>query len=299
MSGTQPAISVVTVTWNSADTIEACVAPLAGHDDIEIVVVDNDSADDTLERVARAAPDATVVQTGANCGFAVGVNAGVAAATGDTVILLNPDGAADADGLRRLAATLSDSTVAAPRILDGAGAVTRSVRAHPTVRGQFAVALGLHKLLRALDPDDDFGATATTEPLEVPVVSGACFAIPTARFRDLGGLDERFFLYGEEVDFCLRVAAAGGTIRYQPSIEVSHIGGVSAEKTGGGTDFIMFESRVRLFAKHRGRLAAHLARLALLILAARRRDQRALSAMRQPMSEILAPRHPTLDERRP
>ncbi|MEZ5245290.1 MAG: glycosyltransferase family 2 protein [Acidimicrobiales bacterium] len=290
------ALSVVVVTWNSADTLEAAVSPLSGERDIELIVVDNDSADDSIAVACRAAPEAIVVQTGGNCGFAAAVDVGADAASADVLVLLNPDCVADPAALRHLAARVHDGVaVAAPRLTDGAGLVARSVRRRPRVRDQFVVATGLHKISHRLDPDDDGGASSATRPMTVEVVSGACFATPLERFRELGGLDPRFFLYGEEVDYMARVADSGGRIEYDPAVSVVHIGGTSADKVASGTDFLLMESRVRWFRKHRGRVAAQLVRLALTMWAVRRRDRAAIRAMCRPMSRILTPTHPVPD----
>ncbi|MEM9519814.1 MAG: glycosyltransferase family 2 protein [Actinomycetota bacterium] len=293
MTNARSTIAVITVTWNSADTIQGCLTPFAACDDIEVIMVDNASADDTIARAREALPRAVVVQTGANCGFAAAVNAGIAASDAETVVLLNPDGSTTPDDVRRLTSQLDEADVVAPRIVDETGAVARSVRRQPTVIDQFVVAFGLHRVIPARDPDGDQGAGSAIEPLDVDIVSGACFATTRERFEELGGLDERFFLYAEEVDYCIRVRRHGGTLRYDPRSRAMHIGGVSAAKTGGGTAFILFESRVRLFDKHRGRLAAHLVRAALVVLALRRRDRRALRAMVRPLHKIVTPTHPT------
>lgn len=288
-----PRVSVVVVTWNSSATIEPLLHPLVDDPTIELIVVDNDSADDTLATVAAHAPNAVRIRTGGNCGFAGGINTGADAATGDVLVLLNPDCVASPATLHHLAdRTRAGADIVAPRLTDEAGAVTRSVRRRPRLRDQFVVALGLHKLVTALDPDDDGGASTASEPMAVDVVSGACFATPLARFRDLGGLDQRFFLYGEEVDYMVRVADGGGRIEYDPAATVVHIGGASSDQVSSGTDYILFESRVRWFHKHRGRVAAQLTRLALALWALRRRDRAAIRAMFSPMKRILTPTHP-------
>ncbi|MDW3219303.1 MAG: glycosyltransferase family 2 protein [Acidimicrobiales bacterium] len=290
---TEPGLSIVVVTWNSSATLAPLLAELTGHDDLEIIVADNDSADDSLAVAAAAAPDAIRIRTGGNCGFAGGVNAGAAAASKDVLVLLNPDCVAAPDDLRHLADRVRGGLgIAAPRLTDESGAVTRSVRRRPTLLDQFVVAAGLHKVSDRLDPDSDGGASSATAPVEVDVVSGACFATPLALFHELGGLDERFFLYGEEVDYMVRVAEAGHAIEYDPAATVMHIGGTAADQVSTGTDFLLMESRVRWFRKHHGRVAAQLARVALAAWALRRRDRAAIRAMFRPMKTILTPTHP-------
>jgi hypothetical protein len=288
-----PRVSVVVVTWNSADTIAELARPLRDDPGIELVVVDNDSGDDTIAVVRSTAPQAVIIDTGGNCGFAAGVNAGAAVARSDMLVVLNPDCVAAPEVVHHLADRCRRGPgIVAPRLTDEHGAVTRSVRHLPRLRDQFVLAAGLHRLHDRFDPDDDGGATLATAPMSVDVVSGACFATPTALFTELGGLDERFFLYAEEVDYMARVAEAGRVVEFDPTVSVVHIGGVSADQVTTGTDHYLMESRVRWFAKHRGRWAAHAARAALTAWALRRRDRAAVTSMRRPMREILTPTHP-------
>lgn len=290
---TSSRVSVVVVTWNSAGTIEALLEPLVDDAALELIVVDNDSADDTMAVVARRAPDAVRIRTGGNCGFAAGVDVGAEAATGDVLVLLNPDCIAEPAVVHHLADRVrAGSGIVAPRLIDEHGAVSRSTRRRPRLADQFVVAAGLHRIADRFDPDADGGASAAAGPVAAEVVSGACFATPLSLFRELGGLDQRFFLYGEEVDYMVRVADAGRRIEYDPTVSVVHLGGVSADQVSSGTADVLFESRVRWFDKHHGRLQAQLARLALAAWALRRRDRAAIRAMFRPMKQILTPTHP-------
>lgn len=295
-AGSRPRVSVVVVTWNSAGTIAELVRPLVDDPGIELVIVDNDSADDTIAVVEAIAPDAVTIDTGGNCGFAAGVNTGAAAARSDMLVVLNPDCVATPEVVHHLADRCRRGPgIVAPRLTDEHGTTTRSVRHFPRLRDQFVLAAGLHRLHDRFDPDDDGGATLATEPIEVDVVSGACFATPRALFTELGGLDERFFLYAEEVDYMVRVAQAGRSVEFDPTVAVVHIGGVSAEQVSSGTDHVLMESRVRWFAKHRGRWAAQAARAALASWALRRRDGAAVRSMLRPMRRILTPTHPRVE----
>ncbi len=308
--------SVLIVTWNSAATIADCVGPLVNHVGIEIVVADNASSDDTVELVRAESSAAIIVETGANCGFAAGINAAARAASGDVLVLLNPDAVTDPGTVRSLAEAVRTDPrggIAAPALVDEHGVRTRSTRRMLRVSDQWVVALGLHRISSRLDPDKETLTGADSGPIPVQVVSGACFATPTELFDRLGGLDTRFFLYSEEVDYCVRVAAEDGRVDLHPELVVRHIGGVSAALAPSATDVALRESRVRLFQKHRGSAAARLVQAGMLTGAVvrllpsvvvdaarptrprwrRTRGQWAIMrALGRPTSRVLEPSHP-------
>lgn len=212
-----PTLSVLIVTWNSreelARTLPALLPELGEGD--ELIVVDNDSTDGTAEAVEGLDSRArvVVVPTGANLGFAAGCNAGAAAASGDLLVILNPD--------------------AAP--LPGFGAAIR----RPWLQGrgwaawQALVAdAGGTRINSAGNPIHFTGivwAGGHGEPIaaappagEVAVLSGACLAIPLRTWNEVGGFPGEFFLYHEDVDLSLRLRLRGGTLGIEPAAVVDH-----------------------------------------------------------------------------
>lgn len=275
--------SVVVVTYQSEATIAGCLAPLADDPRLELIVVDNASTDATLEKVRTAAPDARIVASPVNTGFAAGVDTGARFAHGDVLILLNPDTRATADDLRALArhARRAGVGVAAPTICDAHGRRVASTRRAPRPLDQVIAAVGLHRLVPGLDPDREPPEVAGAEtPVGVEIVSGACLATPRALFEQLGGLDTRFFLYAEEVDYCVRVRATGRRVELLPTSRVLHIGGVSADRAPFSASAMLRLSRVRYMAKHHGRRAAALTRRAWQLGALLRLVPAALAAPR-------------------
>ncbi|MEZ5078960.1 MAG: glycosyltransferase family 2 protein [Solirubrobacterales bacterium] len=211
----RPSLSVLIVTWNSrtdlARTLPALLPELSEGD--ELIVVDNDSVDGTEAAVRELAPAATIVQTGANRGFAAACNAGGERAGGDLLVVLNPD--------------------AAP--LPGFGEAIR--RPWVEQRGWAAwqaliAAAGGDRINSAGNPIHFTGivwAGHHGEPLEsappageVPVLSGACLAVPLATWRRLGGFPPEFFLYHEDVDLSLRLRLEGSAIGIEPAAVVAH-----------------------------------------------------------------------------
>jgi GT2 family glycosyltransferase len=212
-----PTLSVLIVAWNSreelARTLPALLAELGEGD--ELIVADNDSTDSTAEVVEALDSRArvVVVRTGANLGFAAACNAGAAAASGDLLVILNPD--------------------AAP--LPGFGAAIR----RPWLQGrgwaawQALVAdAGGTRINSAGNPVHFTGivwAGGHGEPIaaappagEVPALSGACLAIPLQTWKEIGGFPGEFFLYHEDVDLSLRLRLRGGTLGIEPAAVVDH-----------------------------------------------------------------------------
>lgn len=262
-------VDVVIVTYRSADTVQDAVEPLAGVDAVRVIVVDNASGDATCD-LLEALPVETIALE-RNGGFAHGCNVGAAAGHGRFVLFLNPDARISVPALRHLVATLEANArcaVAAPRILDGAGSLEYSLRRFPRVRSTFAQALFLHRLFPAAPWVDEVirERSAYEQDAAVEWVSGACFLVRRSVFEQLGGLDEGFFHYSEDMDFCARVRKAGYEIRYVAAAAAEHEGGASAPRAGLLP--ILAASRIRYARKHGRRLGALLERTGVALGAA-------------------------------
>ncbi len=211
----RPSLSVVIVAYNSRPELERTLPALLaelGPDD-ELVVVDNDSGDDLLERLPRLAPDARLVRMGRNVGFAAGVNAGAAAASGELLVLLNPDAAPQPGfgaAIRRPWVE-GRGWAAWQALVAEAGAATINSAGNP-LHFTGIVWAGMHGEPLAAAPPAG----------EVPLLSGACLAVPRRTWEEVGGFPDRFFLYHEDVDLSLRLRLAGGTLGIEPSALVAH-----------------------------------------------------------------------------
>ncbi|HEX2095953.1 MAG TPA: glycosyltransferase family 2 protein [Solirubrobacterales bacterium] len=211
----RPTLSVLIVAWNSRAELERTLPALLPEldDDDELIVVDNDSADGTAEVVASLAPSARLVATGRNLGFAGGCNAGAAAASGDLLVILNPDAAPlpkFGEAIRR--PWVEERGWAAWQALVADQGATRINSAGNPVHFTGLVWAGRH------------GEPVEKAPPagEVPCLSGACLAIPRETWDRLGGFPERFFLYHEDVDVSLRLRLAGGALGIEPAAVVDH-----------------------------------------------------------------------------
>jgi N-acetylglucosaminyl-diphospho-decaprenol L-rhamnosyltransferase len=264
-------VDIVVVSYNSARHLRLCVEPLAPIDWAEVIVVDNASSDTSIASVADL--PLRVIKSPENQGFAAGCNLGWSAGDSPYVLFLNPDSQIDATSLRRLVAILDARRsvgIAAPRIVDDDGALMYSLRRFPRVRSTFAQALGLYHLTPAASWADE--AIRRKEAYEragaQEWVSGACMLVRRSALAQVGGWDEGFFLYCEDIDLCRRVKAVGLQVWYEPRAVVTHAGGRSAPRST--TLPLLAQSRVRYARLHRSRAAALAERVGIALEAAAR-----------------------------
>ena len=208
------AIDIVVVSYRSERTLRACVGPLAHVDGMHVFAVDNASGDGSLDSIADL--PVTSIALDENRGFSHGNNVGIRAGDAPLVLFLNPDARIEPDALRRLARVLDDERVgaAAPKIVDDDGSLHFSQRRFPTLRATYARALFLHRLF----PDAEElvrDPAAYEQPGSPDWVSGACVLVRRSLLERLGGWDESFFLYAEDIDLCRRIRDAGCDIRYE------------------------------------------------------------------------------------
>ena len=211
----RPTLSVLVVAYDSRDdlakTIPALLPELGDGD--ELIVVDNKPGDGSVEVVRELAPAARVVRMGRNAGFAGGCNAGAEVASGDLLVILNPDAAplpGFGEAIRR--PWREGRGWAAWQALVVEGDRTTINSAGNPIHFTGIVWAGRH------------GRPVSEAPVagEVPLLSGACLAIPTDTWRRVGGFPEQFFMYHEDVDISARLRLFGGTIGIEPSAVVAH-----------------------------------------------------------------------------
>jgi N-acetylglucosaminyl-diphospho-decaprenol L-rhamnosyltransferase len=222
----------VVVNYNAGPHLTACVRSLRAAGVERIVVVDNASIDGSLAHAVAADADIEVVHSGANIGFGSAVNRGAARLDGD-VLVMNPDVVVEPGAVKALEAVLEhqpDVGIVGPRIEDVRGSLYPSARTFPAMGdalGHAFVGLVLPRnrftrRYRMLDWDHSAAA-------RVDWVSGACLLVRRACFDELGGFDERYFMYLEDVDLCWRAHRAGWDVAYEPSGRVVHVQGVSTD----------------------------------------------------------------------
>ncbi len=224
-------VAAVVVDYDAGPALAECVATLRSEEPDELVVVEN--GDPATARAALGgSDDVTIVVPGRNVGYGAGANRGVAA-TGDSdyVLVCNPDLLVHPGSLGALVEALDGHpawAIVGPRILDPAGKVYPSVREFPSM----ADAAG-HALLGAIKPENRFTRRYRSPegggdgPAPAGWVSGACFLARRSALEELGGFDESYFMFAEEMDLCWRAHQAGWGVGVQPAAVVTHTEGVS------------------------------------------------------------------------
>ncbi|MCX7623748.1 MAG: glycosyltransferase [Thermomicrobium sp.] len=267
-------VSVVVVSYRSREHLSGCLdsvrasleaSGLAG----EVIVVDNGSPDGTAGLIAERYPWVRLVANPVNRGFAAAANQGIRLARGRVVVLLNPDTRVLGDALTRLVAFLDRHPTAGavgPRLRYPDGRVQSSRRRFPTLLTGFLESTLVqdywrdNRVLRryyVADRSDD-------ELQEVDWLVGACLAIRREALATVGLLDERFFLYSEEVEWFWRVRRAGWRVYYLPDAEVLHVEGASSEPESPFRQVAFDTAKVQLFRTLYGPIAAELLRSFLL-----------------------------------
>ncbi len=233
-----PDLSVVIVNYNTCQLLDDCLAsllaaeqPVAGA---EIIVVDNASSDGSQAMVRQKYPAVQLVASEVNRGFSAANNLGVEAANGRTILFLNSDTRLESDALVKPLAYLDQH----PQV----GALTVRLvyptgerdpdnhRGFPTPWNAICHFSGLNRLFRN-DPRfngyfQSYKNMAETHPVDV--IAGSYMLMPMALCRELGGWDETYFFYGEDIDFCYRIREAGYQIIYYPHVQVLHYKGASS-----------------------------------------------------------------------
>ncbi|WP_316752368.1 glycosyltransferase family 2 protein [Streptomyces herbicida] len=268
-------VAVVIVTWNSAPVLPGFLAALpdgmAGLD-WRLVVADNDSADDTVEVLRTLAPDATIVQTGRNAGYAAGINAALAAADEwdggyEAVVICNPDIRMRQGCAKRLVDTLGDEVgIAVPLLYEeGREAPLFSLRRESSVSRALGEAIignrraGRFPRLSELVTDP----AAYQRPTRADWATGALMVISADCLAACGRWDESFFLYSEETEYCLRARELGYVTQLEPAAEAVHLGGDSRVSPRLWT--LLTLNRVRLYERRHGAVATTCFRGAVLL----------------------------------
>jgi N-acetylglucosaminyl-diphospho-decaprenol L-rhamnosyltransferase len=250
-------VGVVMVTFRGGEAVAQSLDALAtarerlgGEAALHAVVVDNASRDGTVQRVEQHAAWAEVVELPKNIGFAGGCNVGIARCRdSDVIVLLNPDVAVAAEFLRAVAALDWPADVAArgPAIRSANGSLEQSARGFPRARTGL---LGRTSLLARIRPQsrllrDDLRADADGGARAVDWVSGACLIAPAERFSSIGPLDEGYFMYWEDADWCHRAHARGYTVLYDPTLAVTHDQGSSSRYRSAAATVYFHRSALR------------------------------------------------------
>lgn len=287
-----PDLSVIIVSWNVRDLLRACLASLMTDDQrptnddspfvlrplsLEIIVVDNASADGSAAMVATEFPQVRLIANAENRGFTGGNNQGLALARGRYIFFLNPDTEVSGEALATMAAYLDahpEVGVVGPQLRYGDGSPQSSRRRFPTLWSALfeSTPLAWHwpnnpwaRRYRMEDQEaGDSGQGAGREGQEVDWLVGAALMTRRTVLEQVGAFDEGYFMYSEELDWCRRVKEAGWRIVYLPTAQIIHHEGKSSEQVVAARHIRFQTSKVRYFRKFHGPLAAQVLRAFIL-----------------------------------
>lgn len=251
-------VDIILVSYNTAEyTRRAIESVYAETPDTEfnLIMVDNDSKDNSVELIASEFPDVKIIQTGANLGFAGGVNIGAKASDSEYVLLLNPDTVildCAIDKLMSYASRTPKAGVWGGVTLNNDLSLNpNNARARLSFKTLLFSALGLSKAFNksCYFNHDNYGCWDRKSEREVDVVTGCFFLTPRALWEELEGLDETFFMYAEEADYCIRAIKKGYQPRVTPDARIIHHGGVS-EVNLSGKMLKLLKGKAELINKH-------------------------------------------------
>jgi GT2 family glycosyltransferase len=250
-----PDLSIIIVSFNARADLERCLeslhspAPSLSH---EIVVVDNQSSDGSA-LAARRWTDVRVIETGANLGFARASNIGIRGTTGAAVLLLNSDTLVPPGAIDQLVTALNrraDVAVVGPRLVDGEGRAELSFGRMIGPLNELRQKLLVRGQAHGWTWPSRFVNDTTRREQSTDWVSGACLLVRRGDAEAVGLLDERYFMYTEDVDFCAAIRARGRQVLFFPDVEIVHLGGRSAGSARAATNRAYRRSQVSFYEKH-------------------------------------------------
>ena len=221
-------LSIIIVSFNTRDVLLNCLTSVYAQTEgisYEVLVVDNASCDDTLDSVSEKFPDVGLIQNDVNKGFSAANNQGICESAGKWIALLNPDTRLIENSFQNICGYLqehSEFSILGPGIIDEKGQQSPTRLWEDTPNDAAWKILGLYK------PNDELQRMADTK--EALVISGCCFVIHRELFEEIGLLDENYFLYNEEDDFCRRAREHGKRICFFPETSIQHLLGISTHQ---------------------------------------------------------------------
>lgn len=281
-------ISVAIVNHNTREHLRGCLATVEAEAPAEIVVVDNASTDGSVELVRSNHSSVVIHANRTGRGYGAGANQAIAACTSDYVLLLSADTLLEPGALRALSAYFDwnpDVAIAGPRLVNPDGTAQRSCHPFPTPLHTLLensplgdlverVPLARSRYVRTWSHSD--------RPRAVPWIKGAALAVRRKAFEEVGGFDESFFLYFEDVDLCFRLRSAGWQIHFAPVTRVVHAGGASTRLQPTESAVQLFASTFEFYRHHRSDrdLARAIAIVRAIMVARRLRDTARLQVTR-------------------
>lgn len=281
-----PLLSICIVNWNTRQLLKDCLESIYADPQSpawEVIVVDNASADDSVAMVGACFPQAELIASPDNRGFAGGNNLAMERARGRYLLLLNSDTRVESGalvGLVDFMETHPEAGAVGPRLVHADGALQLSCGRLPDLTSELVNKLLLHKLL----PYFKLGRWDHAEIRAVGWVTGACLLVRREVAQQVGRLDTGIFMFYEDLEWCMRIRKAGWKIFYYPFSQVLHLGGQSTRQNLGSMLVVSQQSLFYLFQKHFGPVQLHVLRLLTVV-------EMVLRATLWTFLTLLSPRH--------
>ncbi len=270
----RPILSIIIINWNTQELTLQCLNSLAqalvcfAPDSVETIVVDNGSQDGSVPAIAAQFPWVKLLVNQHNLGFAGANNQAIMQSSGKYVLLLNSDTVVPPGALYTLIGCMEAAPqigVCGPMLLNADYSFQAGFADFPTLSTEIIHQLGLAPHL--LSPNyPSYRLKESQQQREVDWVGGACFLVRRAAIEQVGLLDEDYFMYSEEMDWCYRMKKLGWKVLYYPDAPVIHLGGRSSMGVSAWKYVQIQRSKVRFFAKHRGQIQARLLALTIRFL---------------------------------
>jgi len=265
-------LSIVIVSWNVRDYLRSCLSSIINNQGdliVEVIVVDSGSADGSTQMIRDEYPSLNLVVCDENVGFPRGNNIGMRDATGRFLLLLNPDTEIIGDALSQMVAYLEENEevgIVGGQLLNSDGTVQSSRRRFPSVataafESTWFQPYAPREMIRQYYADD----LPLEGPVEVDWLVGACLMTRREVINQVGLMDEAYFMYSEELDWCRRIKEAGWRIVYLSEAQIIHYVGKSSEQAETERHINFQRAKLRYFRKYHGRFPTALLRIILLI----------------------------------
>lgn len=254
-------LTIIIVSWNTSGLLNQCLDSIyktGSRFAFEVIVVDNGSSDDSVTLVEKQYPQVILIKNTQNRGFAAANNQGLSVGTGRYFMLLNSDtivlpGAIDT--LVELADCHPRLGVVGPKLLNMDGSLQKSWASFPSFLSEL-----VGRNFRFRQPVDRLSNT-----FDVDWIMGACMLVRSETIRDVGSMDEDYFFYSEETDWCFRIKKKNWKIWYITNAEIYHLGGGSAKRSSVIQLVRLYQGKLLYFRKNHGEFVSTLLRFGLAI----------------------------------
>jgi len=263
-------LSIIIINWNVRDFLGDCLDSLdnsiskMSH---EIFVVDNNSSDGSVAMLKEQFPTVSLMINKENIGFGKANNQAIRKSSGEFILLLNPDTIVVNDGINRMLEYLRQNPqigAIGPKILNSDHSIQKSCfRKYPSLKREFFALMRLDRFL--LKPITSVPAHEFNKPGPAEVLSGSAMLVRSTCLKEIGGFDEQFFMYAEDIDLCLQIRKKGWLLSYYPDATIKHFGHKSSKKSEDFSPFaVACGSLYKYFKKNRSFPAAFMYRIMVL-----------------------------------